>query len=274
MIDLPQSSDNTTVEEGPKDSKGTENNLAPAIESEEELLAIVHSALSENRVDLYLQPIVHLPDRKAKFYECFSRIRDESGAILRPSAYLKVAEEAGLVGTIDNLLLFRLIQLVRRLGPRQPDMRFICNLARSSVNDEEFFPQFIDFMATNGEFSERLVFEISQDDYKALDDESLERIFTLSRHGYTFSMDNVTDVDFDFLKLSRQNFRFVKADVDTLVGMGDDLGVLKAFLGRNNLHLIASHMEEERDVLNAVDQQVSYAQGYVFGKPQLSQDVL
>ena len=173
----------------------------------------------------------------------------------------------GLIGTIDNLLLFRLIQHVRSLGPRSPDMRFLCNMSRYSVMDEEFFPQFIDFMATNSEFAERLVFEISQDDYKSMDSDHLERIFALSRHGYQFSLDNVTDMDFDFLHLSRRNFRFIKADVDTLLGMGDDLSVLKAFLGRNSLHLIASHIEEESHVLDTIEQKIDLAQGYIFGKP-------
>ena len=40
------------------------------------ILDIVREAIDTDRVDLYLQPIVSLPQRKHRFYECFSRIRD------------------------------------------------------------------------------------------------------------------------------------------------------------------------------------------------------
>ena len=45
------------------------------------LLDIVREALTENRVDLYLQPIVALPQRRTQFYESFSRLRDETGQL-------------------------------------------------------------------------------------------------------------------------------------------------------------------------------------------------
>ncbi len=50
----------------------------------ERLDRIIRTALTENRVDLYLQPIVSLPSRKAVHYECFSRVRDLDGYIIAP----------------------------------------------------------------------------------------------------------------------------------------------------------------------------------------------
>ncbi|GHF17031.1 hypothetical protein GCM10017044_09230 [Kordiimonas sediminis] len=238
------------------------------IESEEKLLSVVHASLAENRVDLYLQSVVTLPNRQPRFYECFSRVRDEEGNVILPSQYLEVAEKTGMIGTIDNLLLFRLIQLVRRLGPRKPDTRFFCNMSATSMADSEFFPQFVEFMATNNEFSDRLVFEISQDDYKKIDDETLDRLFSLSRHGYAFSMDQITDLDFDFLSLARQNFMYAKADIEHLMRNREDVEVLKAFLARNNIKLIASHMEHEDHVLDAIDASIEFAQGFKFDEPR------
>src|SRR5690606_6723851 len=55
------------------------------------LLHTVREALAENRVDLYLQPVVSLPQRRTVFYESFSRLRDETGCILMPAEYLAVA---------------------------------------------------------------------------------------------------------------------------------------------------------------------------------------
>ena len=113
------------------------------------LLETVREALAENRVDLYLQPVVSLPQRRTVFYESFSRLRDESGRVLMPAEYLAVAEPEGLVTTIDNLLLFRCVQIVRRLAKQDRKVGIFCNISLASLADEIFFPQFLEFLAQN-----------------------------------------------------------------------------------------------------------------------------
>jgi cyclic-di-GMP phosphodiesterase TipF (flagellum assembly factor) len=101
-------------------------------------------ALAENRVDLYLQPVVSLPQRRTVFYESFSRLRDETGRVMMPAEYLAVAEPEGLVTAIDNLLLFRCVQIVRRLAKQDRKVGIFCNISLASLADETFFPQFLD----------------------------------------------------------------------------------------------------------------------------------
>ena len=40
---------------------------------------IVRGAIEANRIDLYLQPIVTLPQRKVRYYEAMTRLRTEDG---------------------------------------------------------------------------------------------------------------------------------------------------------------------------------------------------
>lgn len=240
------------------------------IKKEDQLLSVVRSSLAENRVDLYLQPIVSLPSRKSVHYECFSRVRDEEGRIILPRQYMKIAESKGLIGTIDNLLLFRLIQLVRRLGKRRPNVRFFCNMSRHSIEDEEFFPQFIEFMSANDEFRNRLVFEISQDDYLQLPGDVKERLLTLGRKGFGFSMDLVKDFNKDFTMLEDFKFQYIKADLSDLLATHPEEGdveAMKSFLRRHGMQLIGSRIESEDDVLQALESKLEFAQGYLFGEP-------
>jgi len=246
------------------------------IKREDQLLQVVRSSLSENRVDLYLQPIVGLPSRRVVHYECFSRVRDEEGRIILPRQYMNVAETKGLIGTIDNLLLFRLIQLVRRLGKRRPELRFFCNMSRYSMMDEEFFPQFIDFMTANREFSGRLVFEVSQEDYNALEGDVIDRLQSLGRKGFGFSMDLVSDFNQEFAKLEGQYFQFIKADLSHVLAHHPEPGDFEAFkssLRLKGMQFIASRIEEEKNVLRALDAGVEYAQGYLFGEPTSANDM-
>lgn len=92
--------------------------------NDDEILAIVRGGLEKNRVDLVLQPIVKLPNRRRVFFEAFTRIRDENGAILVPDQYIGIAERDGLIVAIDNMLLFRCVQLVRRAQKKDHDIGF------------------------------------------------------------------------------------------------------------------------------------------------------
>ena len=62
-----------------------------------QMLEIVRRSLEDNRIDLYLQPIVSLPQRRVRFYEAFSRLRSEDGILIMPSQFIRVAEPAGLM---------------------------------------------------------------------------------------------------------------------------------------------------------------------------------
>ena len=56
------------------------------------MVATIRSILEANRADLYLQPIVTLPQRKVRYYEAFTRLRSEDGTLLLPADFLKAAE--------------------------------------------------------------------------------------------------------------------------------------------------------------------------------------
>jgi cyclic-di-GMP phosphodiesterase, flagellum assembly factor TipF len=75
--------------------------------SQSAITTTLRHAIDANRLDLYLQPIVTLPQRKVRFYEALVRLRTEDGELLTPTDFLSHAESAGLMPRIDNLMLFR-----------------------------------------------------------------------------------------------------------------------------------------------------------------------
>ena len=89
---------------------------------EQAMLTVLNDAIEGGRVDLYLQPIVALPERKLRYYEGYTRLRTSDDEIVMPRDYLPVAETAGLMPIVDNVLLVKSVQLLRQapLGlPRQ-----------------------------------------------------------------------------------------------------------------------------------------------------------
>jgi hypothetical protein len=121
------------IEGGKAVSAPTGEDLRPT--EDQEVLRIVQEALRLDRPDVYLHPIVSLPQRRNRYYECYTRIRAEDGHVIGPGQHIGVAEREGLVSSIDNMLLFCCVQLVRRTQRRNYDTAFFCNISRESLAD-------------------------------------------------------------------------------------------------------------------------------------------
>jgi cyclic-di-GMP phosphodiesterase TipF (flagellum assembly factor) len=240
------------------------------------VLDIVRDALNSERVDLFLQPIVSLPQRRRRFYECFSRIRSADGKVIGPEQYLVVARKAGLMGAIDNLLLFRCIQLVRRARRSRTDVGFFCNIGGHSLVDASFFDDFLEFLGEHPDLAQGLMFEFSQADL--LDDtgEYRKQIRKLNNLGYRFSLDRVTDLEIDYKDLAMLGFKYMKVDAGTLrqaVG-GDapkiDVGEFRLTLDRAGVDLIVEKIESETMLIETLEFKPDFGQGYLFGEPRLA----
>jgi len=244
--------------------------------AETELLSIVRGGLREGRVDLYVQPIVSLPQRKHRFYECFSRIRDASGHVLGPDRYLAGAEREGLIGAIDNMLLFRCVQLVRRIHRANREIGVFVNISEHSLADKRFFRDFAAFVSDNRELAPYLIFEFAQGHVARHGAAVMLEFERLARRGFRFSMDNVADLDLDVDALAERQFRFIKVDAQMLLHATRDaqprldLRRLKAALDRNRIDLIVERIEDEATLRELLDYPLDFGQGYLFGEPRLA----
>ncbi|HTK36652.1 MAG TPA: EAL domain-containing protein [Caulobacteraceae bacterium] len=246
------------------------------------LLTTVREALAENRVDLYLQPVVGLPQRRTVFYESFSRLRDGDGRILMPAEYLKVAEPEGLVPAIDNLLLFRCVQIVRRLAKQDRKIGIFCNISLGSLGDESFFPQFLDFLAQNRDLSGALIFELGQQAFEERGGIEARNMAKLADLGFRFSIDKVTNLELDFQDLNRADVKFLKVAAEVLLSQVLEVEGRMAMRSlkdlqaadfasltrRYGVEVIAEKIESERQVIDVLELDIAYGQGHLFGEPR------
>jgi cyclic-di-GMP phosphodiesterase TipF (flagellum assembly factor) len=253
------------------------------------LLEVVKSALMENRVDLYLQPVMALPQRKTVFYESYTRLRDATGRVIMPAEYLTVVEPGPLVTAIDNLMLFRCVQIIRRLARQDRRVGIFCNISMTSLGDEEFFPQFLDLLRANRDLAPALIFEIGQAAFDTRTGVHARNMAKLADLGFRFSLDKVRNLDLDLQDLQRSDVKFVKVGaqvlLDELTEMEDRL-VLRsmpdlaaedfALLARRyGVDLVAEKVENERQVVDILDLDIQLGQGHLFGEPRaIKSDVL
>jgi cyclic-di-GMP phosphodiesterase TipF (flagellum assembly factor) len=242
------------------------------------LLETIRASLEENRVDLYLQPIVSLPQRKLRYYEALSRLRAEDGTVIMPAQYMKIAAPAGLMSVVDNLLLFRCVQIVRKLASKQREVGVFCNISGDTLTDAEFFPQFLEYMHQNRDLAPHIVFEFAQGALAKAGNKGTENLAYLASLGFALSLDHVETLAIDFAHLKTLGFRHIKIRAGMLTGGLSGAGALvpaedlKKLLERHGLNLIAERVEDEKTVVQLLDYAVDFAQGYLFGEPRAARE--
>lgn len=240
----------------------------------QELLFEVKEALKMDRIEVLLQPVVSLPQRKPRFYECFSRLRAEDNSILVPHSYLEVAEHEGLISAVDNALLFRCIQMVRKAKKRHVDIGFFCNVSSASLADENFIESFIEFIEANPELKPWLILEVRENALFSQEPKVQEALRKIAKINCTFSLDQLESLDLNTGVLKDLGVKFVKIDSDQLVVKNNDeyekLQSLRKKLESLRIDVIATKIENEARVKEILDFNVDYGQGYLFSAPRIS----
>jgi cyclic-di-GMP phosphodiesterase TipF (flagellum assembly factor) len=242
--------------------------------SREDGLAIIRAALDADRLDLYLQPIVSLPQRKVRFYEALARLRTVTGEHLPTAGVVDLAESAGLLPEIDDQTLFRAVEVVRRFRLQERSIGLFCNLSAAAIRDPACFARVHEFIAANRKLAPALILEFPQSVVRSFGDAENERLTTLMALGFGFSMDNAEDLRISPPELARHGFKFVKVAARLLVRnsraamSGIKPADLSDQLGRHGIDLIADRIESEEAVVHLIDHDVRLGQGFLFSPPR------
>ncbi len=235
----------------------------------------IRSAIENNRTEFYLQPVVQLDDRKVKFYEGLTRLRDANGKIIMPATYLPIAERAGLGIRIDNMLLLRSINVIDSFIRKKYRLGIFCNFSKHALRNLGRFEPFKPYLAAETHLSSHLIFEFSQAVLDSFDEVELRNLKALARLGFRFSLDNITRLDMDFNKLFLQGFRYMKVDGDILRDGCDRAGMcfvtlsLAGEMRLAGLQLIAHKLETREMAEILLNYDIDLGQGYLYGKPRL-----
>jgi cyclic-di-GMP phosphodiesterase, flagellum assembly factor TipF len=242
--------------------------------SQTQLIAAVKNAIEDNRLDIYLQPMVTLPQRKVRYYEAVTRLRDDKDQVLVAEDFIATAESAGLIGRIDHAVMLRCVQVLRRLMVRNKDVGVFCNVSATTLTNPTHFAQCLDFLEANRALAPSFVLEFKQATLRKLSPADTENLAALAQRGYRFSIDHVTDLRFEPRELADRGVRFIKVPASLLLdpkqSSTSDIhpSDLSDLLGRFGIDLIAEKIEGERAVVDLLDFDVRFGQGFLFAPPR------
>ena len=132
----------------------------------------------------------------------------------------------------------------------------------------------LEFIDANRAIAPSLVFEFTQSAVRAMGPIEHEGLAALAERGFRFSMDNLTDLRIEPRELTERGFRFIKVPAALLLNR---VGVASTdihpadfsdLLGRFGIDLIAERIESEPVVVDLLDYDVRFGQGFLFSPPR------
>jgi len=164
--------------------------------------------------------------------------------------------------------------VLRRLMVRNKDVGIFCNVAAATLGNPATFAQCLDFLEANRALAPSFVLEFKQATFRNLGPVETEHLAALAQRGYRFSIDHVTDLRIEPRELADRGVRFIKVPAALLLDQRStsvsDIhpSDLSDLLGRFGIDLIAERIEGERAVVDLLDYDVRFGQGFLFAPPR------
>ena len=232
-------------------------------------------AVERQEFRLWYQPIVSLADRRVVGFEALTRWQHPERGLLEPGAFLQVAEELGVIASIDQWALgeaCRQGQRWRRAYPEWSDLTVSVNLSAKGFGADSLVPQVTEVLRATGLPSRSLRLEITES--VAMSDADRVRVVLkdLRAFGVRVSLDDfgtgycslsyLQQFPVDTLKIDRS---FVARIGDE--GPGEIVRLIVGLAHTLGLDVVAEGTEtaEQVDYLAALG--CGYAQGYYFSRP-------
>ncbi|MEA2019702.1 MAG: EAL domain-containing protein, partial [Campylobacterota bacterium] len=209
----------------------------------------IKSAISEDRVIPFFQPIVNNKDNKYEKYEALVRIKDDDGKIISPFFFLDIAKQTKHYNTITKIMLKKSFEYFKN-----KPFEFSVNLTVDDILDDEI-EEYIFHILSSYNIGNRVVFEIveseSIENFKAVSS-FIEKVKSF---GCKIAIDDFGTGYSNFEYLIKLKADYIKIDgsmiknIDTNKDAKVVVSAIVDFANKLNIKTIAEFVENEK-ILN------------------------
>ncbi len=244
---------------------------SPAVMAE--LKSTLAAALSSDRLELCLQPMVALPQRKTRGYEATLRLKGEQDDLQTDADLRRIAAATQLDAEYDRVLVDRAVHVLRILRARERDVLLTCTISGTTLGNASFLEMLERLLRQDTGLASGLMLDISDADLRALPEAARDAMTGLSGKGIRFGLNRLPHLRLDMVEMAARGIRQVRIAAQTLIEAGQDGEAgfdihpadLAEFLQRRGIDLLVSQIASEQTILDLLDFSIPLAIGPLFG---------
>jgi diguanylate cyclase (GGDEF)-like protein/PAS domain S-box-containing protein len=252
------------------DSMGVEADSRRTLQSD------LRNALANNEFELHYQPIVDIGSRGIESIEALLRWRHPQNGVMRPAAFMAVAEESGLINSIGEWVLHRACN--DAIG-WPSHIKVSVNLSPIQFRRANAVDIVSRVLRSSGLPPERLEVEVTESVFTQGSAENIETLRQLRELGISIVLDDFGTGNSSLSYLRMFPFNKIKIDrsfTSELADNADCASIVAAVanLGRSlQIETVAEGIETEDQLALVRAAGCTHAQGYLFARPCLAADI-
>lgn len=222
-------------------------------------------ALAEERLDLYLEPLVSLNTQATVHYRASLGIETAPGRRMEHDELYAEAERTDLRAALDVFALQRAMPVARRLMAKRPEARIFLPIGAATLIKPGYIAEIERLVGNSRPAAQGLVFEIGHGVLAGLDSAGIEGLARLARQGPLLCLANADAQGLDLGALRGLRFRYLSFAAATFPAEGLRLTRLAAVQGFEILSADVATTDE----LDHVGRWATLARGPAVAAPRL-----
>ncbi|MCR4655218.1 MAG: EAL domain-containing protein [Lachnospiraceae bacterium] len=238
------------------------------------VLKEIMQAISDDRVEVFYQPIYSFEKDSFVSAEALARIRDGSGNIMMPARFIPVAEESGMIAQLGERVFEKTCLAIKNHELEDSGLSYIeVNLSVAQCENSEFSDIYSNIIRKHHIPFDKVNFEITESSILNMRAILLENMRTLKEAGCTFSLDDfgvgesnlnyIVDMPVDIVKFDKSLVMKYFTNEKARVVMTNTVNMVKK-LGYKT---IAEGVEEYDQLMCMKEIGIDYIQGFYFSRP-------
>ncbi len=227
------------------------------------------SAIKDDRIIPYFQPILNNHTGKVEKYECLMRMIDENGKMIAPLLFLNVAKKARLYRYLTKMILEKSFVFFK-----DKEFEFSINISLDDIMDEKTIGYLFDLIKASRECSKRAVFELLETENIENYNEVFEFIGYVKENGCKIAIDDFGTGYSNFSHLIRMQVDYIKIDASLIKNIDKDFNsqiiarTIANFARELGLKTISEYVHSKEVYEKCLEIGIDYSQGYYLGEPK------
>lgn len=231
----------------------------------------ITTALLENRLELYAQPIVHSGGKS--YYEILARLLD-NGEVIPPSKFIPLISEFNLCAQFDLLMVENVVKHISEAKLDTSNTCFSVNLMPLTLMQRDTAPRIIEIFEHYQVRPEAIIFEITEEQHLVNENIEHSTIKALRDYHFKIAIDDFGTGFSNYQRLKSLNADVVKIDgvfVKDIVNNSLDQLIIKSICDiarEKKLQVVAEYVESQEQFEMLQQLGVQYLQGFLLGEPK------